>query len=33
MSEASLQKGSYEKVFWIFEANLQENTHSVVWLQ
>ena len=27
-SEAAVQRCSYEKVFWKYAANLQENTHA-----
>ena len=30
-SEAALQRCSLEKVFWKYEANLQEWTHAEVW--
>ena len=32
-SEAAIKRCSYEKVFWKYAANLQENTHAEVWLQ
>ena len=32
-SEAAAQRGSSEKVFWKYAANLQENTHVEVWFQ
>ena len=32
-SEAAIQRCSYEKVFWKYAANLQENTHDEVWFQ
>ena len=31
--EVVTQKCSWEKVFWKYAANLQENTHVEVWLQ
>ena len=31
--EAVTQRCSYEKVFWKYAANLQENTHAEVWFQ
>ena len=30
---AARQRCSYEKVFWKYVANLQENTHAEVWFQ
>ena len=33
VSEAALQRCSWEKVFWKYVANLQENTHVEVWFQ
>ena len=33
VSEAAVQRCSYEKVFWKYAANLQENTHAKVWFQ
>ena len=32
-SEAALQRCSWEKVFWKYAANLQENTHAEGWLK
>ena len=32
-TEAVTQKCSWEKVFWKYAANLQENTHAGVWFQ
>ena len=32
-SEAGIQWGSYEKVFWKFAENLQENTYAEMWFQ
>ena len=32
MSEAAVQRCSYEKVFWKYETNLQENTHAEKWI-
>ena len=32
-SEAVLQRCSYEKVFWKYAANLQENIHAEVQFQ
>ena len=32
-SEAAVQKYSYEKVFWKYAANLQENTYAEVRFQ
>ena len=32
-SEAGVQRCSWEKVFWKYAANLQENTHVEVWFQ
>ena len=32
-SEAVLQRCSYEKVFWKYAANLQENIHTEVQFQ
>ena len=31
--EAVLHKCSYEKMFWKYGANLQENINAEVWLQ
>ena len=33
LTEAALQSCFYEKVFWKYSANLQENTHAEVWFQ
>ena len=33
VSEAAVQRCSYEKVFWKYAANLQENNHGEVWFQ
>ena len=33
MTEAVAQKCSWQKVFWKYAANLQENTHAKVWFQ
>ena len=30
-TEAALQRGSYKKVLLKYAANLQENTHVLVW--
>ena len=30
-TEAAVQRCSYEKVFWKYTANLQDNTHAKVW--
>ena len=30
ITEAAVQRCSWEKVFWIYAENLQENTHSEV---
>ena len=32
-TEAAIQRCSYEKVFWKYAANSQENTHAEVWFQ
>ena len=32
-TETALHMCSLEKVFWKYEANLQENTHVEVWFQ
>ena len=32
-TEAVTLRCSYEKVFWKYAANLQENTHAEVWFQ
>ena len=32
-SEAASQRWSWEKVFWKYAANLQENNHAEVWFQ
>ena len=32
-AEAALQSRSYEKVFWKYTANLQENIYAEVWYQ
>ena len=32
-AEAALQRSYWEKVFWKYAANLQENTHAKVLLQ
>ena len=31
--KAALQSCSFEKVFWKYAVNLQENNHAEVWLQ
>ena len=31
--EAATQKCSWEKKFWKYAANLQENTYAEVWFQ
>ena len=31
--EAALQRCSWEKMFWKYAADLQENTHAEVWFQ
>ena len=31
--EAAIQRCSYEKVFWKYAENLQDNTHAEVWFQ
>ena len=31
--DAGLERCSWEKVFWKYAANLQENTHAEVWFQ
>ena len=31
--EAALQRCSYEKMFWKYAANVQEDTHAEVWFQ
>ena len=33
MIETVLQRCSYEKVFWKYAADLQENNHAEVWFQ
>ena len=33
IAEAVTQRCCYEKVFWKYAANLQENTHGEVWFQ
>ena len=33
ISEITLQRCSYEKVFWKYAANLLENTDAEVWFQ
>ena len=33
LSETAVQRCSYEKVFWKYAINLQENTHAEVWFQ
>ena len=32
-SEVAIQRCSWEKVFWKYAANLQENTHTEIWFQ
>ena len=32
-TEAATQRCSYEKMFWKYAVNLEENTHAKVWLQ
>ena len=32
-AEAALHKCSYEKVFWKYAGNLQENAHANLWFQ
>ena len=33
ITEAANQRGPWEKVFWKYAANLQENTHAEVGFQ
>ena len=33
LSKAAIQRCSYEKVFWKYAANLQDNTHAEIWFQ
>ena len=33
VSEAAIQMCSWEKMFWKYAVNLQENTHAEVWFQ
>ena len=32
-TEAAVQRGFWEKMFWKYAANLQKNTHAEVWFQ
>ena len=32
-TKAALHKFSYEKLFWKYAANLQDNTYAEVWFQ
>ena len=33
LAETAIQKCSYEKVFWNYAQNLQENTNAEMWFQ